>query len=847
MSEDRRSRARSKTKDPNDVDEEAAPRRARGRTKTKDPNDVEDVPDLSMHDHGPSMGYTTLDMGEELSSAPGQTSWDEEEEQVSAPSRGRMGSKGSNFSSFSESYDDFGEGSLESLARSPRFKLTYNDHALLSRYRTDYAEHLPDSTVGDETSEPSTHDSQLSARYASGGGTASRSSTADRSSTLRDAGRSSSRERRGSERIHRFSDVGLHQELHIEDVGDSGEERQAMSAQKKSLEITALPGSLVPVGKLAKPSDAARRAKGIDTSESGSEGTAADSENEWHAEVSESEFDDLRKRAPGEEEYVDEFKGLVEINTTGMLCGFTVMYYWAAMAAGTLFANVWQYIFDDSKDLALLAADTAVKQAKVQLAEVLEPAVATMRVLDLAFRSGVVTSRLDYLGIHRVLAPQFLLQPTLLEVELVDPLESITSEGRGSLLVSRAKSANGSGTGLLELKTRMEDCAATGCLANASVFYPEGSWYEAGRVFTVPLDNARAPDGSWYGPCVGSCEFPSYSWVGRIAGGPDGTFSGQSSTPPPALVGRATLEMQDFLAATRRAAATSGDENSDVAAMLCTEQGQVMAGLNSAGSPVPQTMPRIWTMGEEWSKGADQSFVSAGTGEPRKSEGFILTSWALSSFMDTYPASDWQLRLVLAAPDTTFRDSVLYPLHPWIIIVAACPVVGALLLVMRMVYIRVHKRYKKSKIAAAATNLRNNLDSSIKDATVQDAMEAFERETALDKIHFQDEETAGIRRGERHSIVFAMSFLQAAKAKTNRGGQSVAASFNDWMGRRKTVQENWQASPASQKKASSRFSSMLGFGKRGSVAQGGGNRRMSARELQLAKETLTKGRTKVRS
>lgn len=415
----------------------------------------------------------------------------------------------------------------------------------------------------------------------------------------------------------------------------------------------------------------------------------------------------------------DEYYGLVEVNSNGMLCTLCFSVLWVFGAAGMLLALTWHYVWVEVTDQANLAAKAAVDSGCLYTSEVLSPMTTLVKTLDLGFRGGQITAIGDYDGFRRVLEPFFEALPGLREVEMADTPEYLQYVTPGSILAVRHPS------GGLEMRSDRGDCTMVpgrrGCTleglrANGSDWFEECKPRYPHPWSPLPLLSI------WSGPtfarnlwneavCDDICWSPTYSMAARLSGGRDPLFVSthpRAYDPYLSVIVRVTMEASVFTDVLRQVQIQSRGE-----AFICTDAGVVVAAVDMANSEMadPETgdikMVKAWQFSSPWASGVDEAMVSAGEGKTKTIGSFLVSAWKLESPHNATSTLGENLRIVVAIPSEAFADSVLTSLRWWFIATSAVPVVFIALATIITLYQRIkgaaeQKRFRHMSIEALA-------------------------------------------------------------------------------------------------------------------------------------------------
>lgn len=462
--------------------------------------------------------------------------------------------------------------------------------------------------------------------------------------------------------------------------------------------------------------------------------------------MEEEELSSLKSPSQASSEYEEPGEpGVVELNRTGIVPTLAFSSVWIGSSAVLLLMIVWFYAYVEVRKHEDLATVVAVDAARLHAAEVLAPAVALVTAANVAFQGAAVNSLSDYSGIIRFLRPHFNARASVAEVELA-------REGDfGSVHVASVE--NG-----IELRTDRHDCilvvGRSGCTvdplgANTS------TWYKTG----YGLDKdwwGVTPNSFWEGPnfmrrqpyevvCENFCWHPTYSFIGRVAGGPpsevnasdpsqiqatsldatnafhstvgpnssnssDSTAASAQPTVPPALrpvLVRVAMDSSALQDVARRA-----EELSRGQAFLCTTEGDVVAASDMAQAfhVIPATghlrAAKVWELTQPWASDVTAYWVKKAK---EKDNGIVSAGYRLSIFPLEGPSLATRslgenLRIVIAVRVDAFYDPVLGPLLSFYIGIGGIPAILLVLATLIAGYLqwRASRKGKSGTIAAAS-------------------------------------------------------------------------------------------------------------------------------------------------
>lgn len=398
-------------------------------------------------------------------------------------------------------------------------------------------------------------------------------------------------------------------------------------------------------------------------------------------------------------------EGMVQINTNTMLSFLCFVVLWVFSAAAFLLALTWHYVWVEVEQQATLAARSAVDHGGLHTSEVLSPATAVLKTLDLGFRGGSISDVGDYEGFYKVLEPFFQALPYLRDVEIADTPEYATYVSPGSVLASRSLS------GEVELLSDRGDCSTVagsrGCVleshrANGSSWFDERLLKYPHRWNPMPLGMA------WDGPsfsrdlpheaiCDELCWSPTYSVSARISGGldPQFVFNNRTYDHYRSSIVRVTMEATVFIDVLREIQMASRGE-----AFVCTASGVIIAAVDMADTQTSDAatgvvrMAKAWEYPRDWSVLLDASMVSTGDGQKKLTAAgdYLVSAWVLDSPHNATTTLSESLRVVIAIPTESFADSVIQSLRYWFITTSVLPVAFVTLGVIFNVYLRFFKR-----------------------------------------------------------------------------------------------------------------------------------------------------------
>lgn len=427
-------------------------------------------------------------------------------------------------------------------------------------------------------------------------------------------------------------------------------------------------------------------------------------------EPSEEDGSEVAVKVPEEDMHPEELKRLVQVNTNGMLAFLCFAVLWVFSAAALMLALTWHYVWVEVEMQADRAAESAVDHGSFHASEVLSPATAVMKTLDLGFRGGAIKSIGDYAGFYKVLEPFFEALPELRDVEMADTPEYLRV-GPGSVSATRIPH-NG-----IELRSDRGDCAhipsGRGCAlepqrANTS------SWFEERVPFYPHPWNPLPMHVAWDGPsfardspheaiCDELCWSPTYSLASRISGGTDPFFAhtNESYDPFHSVIVRVTMEATIFIDVVKQIQMRSRGE-----AFICTNQGRVVAAVEMADTLTADASTGIVRMVDAhefprtWAVELDPGMVALGDGQSKLvGDGeYLVSAWRMESPHNATATLGESLRIVVAIPSQVYADSVLTSLRIWFIAVSTVPVAFTVLATIANLYLRCRRKRGKQQL-----------------------------------------------------------------------------------------------------------------------------------------------------
>mmetsp|Transcript_65257 Transcript_65257/g.121659 ORF Transcript_65257/g.121659 Transcript_65257/m.121659 type:complete len:1026 (-) Transcript_65257:166-3243(-) len=415
------------------------------------------------------------------------------------------------------------------------------------------------------------------------------------------------------------------------------------------------------------------------------------------------DWENLRKELP---------PGKAELNERGRMPALLSALFWIVVAVAQLLANFTVYSLNEVPDQQKIVVDTAVQASKNYALEVLLPAIELAQTLDVAMRMGHIESLSDYEGLIHLLQPHFEGMSALKEVEIVDvrptPVQrssNLTQPNYDSIvdgeLVPRSFLMHLLANGSTQVSSDREDCGLIPGRRGCSV-EPLGAngsaWFRRGLALDPALNVVEMLPAVWLGPlvieerdhlesCGTFCWRRGISLVTRVFR--NTTDSLAASAP----VLRVSLTVEPLLPALARI-----EEISKGTALICTNEGAVLAALDMASTVWVDTFSGVvrnadtWEYASDWAKSVSADMAAGASGSMTMHANHRVSVWPLDSPDRGAASLGSTLRLVVAIPRDEFTDSILGAIGVPTVVVAGLPVLAAVLLTIRGMYKRCWRR-----------------------------------------------------------------------------------------------------------------------------------------------------------